>query len=545
MYAWDALIVAFLSFWTIGVLVEVQRSEPLSLSKFMHLPVSVTGAFLINYVSSLLRLSLIVFGPVMMGFAVALVVVKGPVLLPALFSLAAFLLMVSALTYQFQGWLAALMSNPRRRRTIVVGLTAFIVLMGQVPNLWNLVASPRAQRRAWQSSAAAEDVAKREAERQARGHDGQTVPQREQGPMDRQRVAAQQAEREAAEQRENSARLVNMVLPIGWLPIGVVMASDGYVLPSIFGFLGMTLIGMGSLWLSYRATVRVYGGEQTSRSHRPVLPAAAAPPGVGEPATILLEWRLPATSEPVSAVALAGLRALLRSPEAKMGPLMMSIVFGSMLLRSRSVIPELVRPLIAIGAMLNVLLGVMQAMAHQFSFDRDGYRVFVLCPASRRDILLGKNLAIAPVALGLGTILLIVVQVLCPLRLDHFVAMLPQYLSMFLICCVVSNLASILAPVQLRPGSLRASGTKVTTGLVHFVLFVGLFPLSEGLTLLPLGVEAAWRFFGGPANAPTYLVLSTLECALVVLLYRLLLRCQGQLLQSREQRILEIVTRAA
>ena len=30
--------------------------------------------------------------------------------------LASFLLTVSALTYQFQGWLAALMSNPRRRR---------------------------------------------------------------------------------------------------------------------------------------------------------------------------------------------------------------------------------------------------------------------------------------------------------------------------------------------------------------------------------------------------------------------------------------------
>ena len=89
MYAWDGLIVAFLFFWGIGLMTELQRTEPLSLSKFLHLPVSVNGAFLINYLSSLLRLSLIVFGPVMLGFSLALVFVKGIVLLPVLPLLAA------------------------------------------------------------------------------------------------------------------------------------------------------------------------------------------------------------------------------------------------------------------------------------------------------------------------------------------------------------------------------------------------------------------------------------------------------------------------
>ena len=120
MYAWDGVIVAFLFFWGIGLMTELQRTEPLSLSKFLHLPVSVNGAFLINYLSSLLRLSLIVFVPVMLGFSLALVWTKGISLLPVLPALAAFLLMVTALTYQFQGWLASLMSNPRRRRTVIV-----------------------------------------------------------------------------------------------------------------------------------------------------------------------------------------------------------------------------------------------------------------------------------------------------------------------------------------------------------------------------------------------------------------------------------------
>ena len=160
MYAWDGLIVGFLFFWSIGLVTELQRTEPLSLSKFLHLPVSVNGAFLINYLSSLLRLSLIVFGPVMLGFGLALVYAKGMLLLPVLPSLAAFLLMVTALTYQFQGWLASLMSNPRRRRTVIVATTAIFILIAQLPNLLNFFAPWGAQQRADRSTALVEEMEK-------------------------------------------------------------------------------------------------------------------------------------------------------------------------------------------------------------------------------------------------------------------------------------------------------------------------------------------------------------------------------------------------
>ena len=153
LYAWDGLILAFLFFWTVGLMAELQRSEPLALSKFLHLPVSVNSAFLINYFSSLLRLSLIVFVPVMVGFCLALIYTKGILFLPVVLSLAAFLLMVTALTYQLQGWLAALMSNPRRRRTVIVGMTAGIVLLAQLPNLINFVSPWGIQRRADRSNA--------------------------------------------------------------------------------------------------------------------------------------------------------------------------------------------------------------------------------------------------------------------------------------------------------------------------------------------------------------------------------------------------------
>ena len=57
MYVGDGVVVGFLFFWMIGLITELQRTDPLSLSKFMHLPVSATGAFLINYLSSLFGLA--------------------------------------------------------------------------------------------------------------------------------------------------------------------------------------------------------------------------------------------------------------------------------------------------------------------------------------------------------------------------------------------------------------------------------------------------------------------------------------------------------
>src|SRR6185437_6566448 len=53
----------------------------------------------------------------------------------------------TAVTHQFQGWLASLMLNKRRRRTIIVVFTMVFVLFAQVPNLinqWSFAGDPGA-----------------------------------------------------------------------------------------------------------------------------------------------------------------------------------------------------------------------------------------------------------------------------------------------------------------------------------------------------------------------------------------------------------------
>ncbi len=547
MYAWDGILGVFLFLWMIGLITELQRTDPLSLSKFLHLPVSPNGAFLINYVSSLLRLSLIIFLPVMLAFALALVVVKGVSMLLVLPLVAAFVLMVTALTYQFQGWLAALMSNPRRRRTVIAVTTLTFVLIVQLPQLLNFL-------RPWRPPADPSAQMTKELEQlnrdaEAKHFDVIETNRRRQEIFARQREGIGRNIRENQEQLERTTRFVNMVLPVGWLPLGVMTAAEGSALPSLLGLLGMTLIGSVSLYRAYRTTIGMFQGVSTARKARPA-PARKLAPGTSEakPRTGLLEIRLPGVSEPVSAIALAGFRSLLRAPEAKMmllSPIIMSVIFGSMLWRSGAGMPQWVRPFVGMGGMAFVLLGVVQLMANQFGFDRDGFRVFVLSSARRRDILIGKNLSFAPLVLSMGVLILVALQVVSPLRWDHFLAMIPQYLSMFLLFCLLMNFLSIYGPVYVAAGSIKPTNPKFTTILLQMVTFSFFFPITQGLLLIPLGIEALLRFTGHSAGLPICLLLTLFECPLVAVVYYFCSEGLGSLLQSREQKILEIVTSKA
>jgi hypothetical protein len=288
-------------------------------------------------------------------------------------------------------------------------------------------------------------------------------------------------------------------------------------------------------------------GEPTNTKSPAALAVGPAPIGRRSGGS-LLEARIPGLSEPVSAVALAAFRSILRSPETKMmllTPAIMVPLFGSMLLKQGEATPGWTRPLVGIGAMLITLTGVVQLMSNQFGFDRDGFRTFVLCAAPRRGILLGKNLAFAPLVLAIAGILLAVIQVVHPMRLDYFLAMFPQYLSMYLVFCMLTNLLSIYAPVHVPAGSLRPSSPDIKTVLLQLVTTMILFPLAESLTLLPLGTELLLRLVGWDIAVPICLILTLLECAIIVGLYRLALSWQGRLLQEREQEILEKVTRRA
>ena len=519
LYVWDGVVAAFLFFWLVILSVELQRSELLPLEKFLHYPISVSGLFLINYVASVLseHVAVFLFIPAMLGLSLGLVIGRGVAMLWLFPLLLAFLLMVTAVTYQFRGWLAVLMLNKRHRRTVVTVVTLVSILMFQLPYLSTRVFGGRRSRRSAITS---------------------------------------------NEQAGQIAKTASMTVPLGWLPYGAMAAAEGRYLPPVLGIMGMTLIGAVSLRRSYRTTVRLYTGNygsgQTKRAKRAMKAAQISPQQAAghlprslpnsAAARSFLEMQLPWVSEQASAVAVTTFRSLTRAPEAKMvllSPLVMIFIFGASVVRMSSRPGEFTRPLMASAVLAMILFGMGQLAGNQFSFDRSGFRNFVLASTPRREILLGKNLALAPLVLGLALVAVIFLQVAFPMRLDFFIAALFQMITMFLLYCMFSNFVSILNPTPTTAGSLKPAVKPSGKTLLFGILTMVLFPFALAPSMIPLGLEIGLHWLGWFSGIPISLLFSLGEVLAVGYLYSLVLDRQGELMQSRELRILDVVSARA
>ncbi len=543
MYAWDLAVILFIISWGSGLIAELQRAEALSLEKFLHLPVSLGGVFVLNYVSSLPCLTMAMFLPVVLGFSVAFCFSIGPAMLMVLPLLASFLLMVTALSYQFQGWLASLMVNKRRRRSIIVGATFLFVLLCQLPNVINIV-------RPWggrhkpdlppppQNIDVEDWIAK----------GGQLADKKDE--------QAQERDDRTFAEVTRMVRFVSVFLPPGWLPIGAMAAAEGSVWPALLGTLGMGLIGTASLWRAYRTTIRLYTGQFTGTPSAERAVRGADVPTVGKEQARqpvarstgnLLERRLPWVSEQAAVIALGGFRSLLRAPEVRMlllTPVFFLLIFGATLFRPDFKIPDVFRPFLGFAAFGLALFSLTGIVGNQFGFDRSGFRVFVLSPAPRREILLGKNLSVMPLALALALLPLIIVQFIQPAGFEHLLAEPARFITMYLLFCMLANWLSLLAPMPIAAGSLKPTNVKVIPVLLQFAC-IFLLPIFLAPALLPLGIEYLLQDEGWTRGVPVYALSSVILCAVIVVVYRLVLSWQGGVLQSFELDILRTITTKA
>jgi hypothetical protein len=326
---------------------------------------------------------------------------------------------------------------------------------------------------------------------------------------------------------------------------------EGNYLPGVLGTLGLAIIGAGSLRRSYRTTMRLYTGHYSAQpGARPATTAVtgdrtrAAPVSAKRYGAALLERQISGLSEHASVITFASLRAMMRAPEAKLmllSPIVMVFVFGGMFFGNRTSPAELMRPLMASGGFTFIFFMTLGMVGNQFSFDRSGFRAYVLSPAPRKDILLGKNLAMAPFVIAFMTLTAFLFQYRYPMRADHFIAVLIQMLPMYLVFCLVGNILSIIAPMPVAAGSMKPVKPKAMTILIH-TAFIFLFPLALSPTLIPLAIEFLLSRSETLPWFPAYLMLAIGECILVVWLYPQILQSQGNLLERRERRILEIVT---
>src|SRR5262249_35471473 len=138
----------------------------------------------------------------------------------------------------------------------------------------------------------------------------------------------------------------------------------------------------------------------------------------------------------------------------------------------------------------------------------------------------------------------VAVEVFYPMRVDFFLAILVQMVSMYFLFCMLANWLSILVPMPIATGSLRRANVKLLPALIVFV-FVSMFPMTLVPTLVPVGVAALLDWLEWLPGVPVCFLLSLPMCAAVLYVYHLMLPWQGRVLQGREQKILTVVTSKA
>lgn len=513
MGVWFGLTAAFLFLWTIGLVNELQRSETIDLQRLMHLPVALGQLFVVNYLISHLALSVVILFPAMTGLAIGLAISRGPLMalmLPLAWSM---IFMITAWTYCLRGWLAAQMSNPRRRRTVIVFITFAFVMLSQTPNIYFNVMGGR--------------------NRFDGRHQSREARDRNNG------------------EKFNQFMAVQKFIPPFWVSVGAQNLAERNALPALLGALGCSVIGAMGLRRAYRGTMKFYYGE-TSRAKAHAAPPAAPETGVSEKPFAkgsarggMLEWRIPAAPEQAAALGLATFRSMLRAPEVKMAwasSFAVTLILGaSFLMRTAPKVSPEVKPLFAVGSLMFSVFMLVQFFANQFGFDRDGFRALVLSPAERRLILLGKNLACLPVGLGFGLILLGAISYWLKLPATACLAGAFQLLSLLLLAMLVGNLLSIFVPYRIQSGSMKPTKMPGQAMLLMFACHL-LFPVAMSPVAVPPLAGMLWHMANWPAFVPVNLILSAGMFALLATVYWLTLDPLGNALQKRETKILSTVT---
>jgi ABC-2 type transport system permease protein len=513
---WDLIIAAFLLIWLIGVLAEIQRAESIDLTRLLHLPVSLQGVFVMNYLASHITPTLIIFVPGALGLCLGLLWSKGLAMIFLAPLLLTFLFMVTAWTYCLRGWLVTLMINPRKRRNVIVIATMSIVLLGQLPNLYVNVYL-----------------------RHSRNHTSQAAPAAVNAP------ASSQTDSDPLGKFLSPAFVSSHnYVPILWLPNGAMALTAGNPWPAVWGSLGTLVLGAAGLARAYRSTLRFYRGQSITTAAKPKISSSAA----AVPQKNFLEKQIPFVPEEVAALALAFFRSLTRAPEIKMAlvvNLVVIVMVGAGVISPFSKKPgETLRVFMATGSVAVTFFGLLQLLFNQFGYDREGFRTLVLLPASRRHVLFAKNLSFAPVICFLGLVLLALITVLAHLPILVVLAACLQLVAMFLLISIAANFFSILVPYRIASGSMKAAKPPAKT--VFMILLTQLlFPLLTLPIFIPPLLGLLSKTLGWLSLPIVDAFLSLLLLALAVLLYHHSLNGLGQFLEKREKDILLIVSHDA
>lgn len=263
-------------------------------------------------------------------------------------------------------------------------------------------------------------------------------------------------------------------------------------------------------------------------------------------AEIYTGWDTPLLSAQLSAIVEKELRYVLRNAQLRMMVLMPLILVVVRLVNPNRLVQSghasrgassfasnlllYGEGLMATGGVLYVFLILTGLSCNQFAFEEGGMRSLILSPVDRRQILVGKNIAMTIVALIFTSALLIVNElVFRDLTPQAIVFVALSFITFAAIMALIGNWLSIRFPKRMNFGKrLNVSGM---VGLL-------LIPMFILLALPPLAATATGYLLGSYLIG--YVTLA-MFAGLAVCSYLLLINAQGRSLERREVEILEVV----
>ena len=521
-YVWHGYVLAFLFFWFIGLVTELQRAEALDIRRLLHLPISFDRLFFLNFVASLASPSVVVGSLAFLGLALGTAWMRGAFELLVLPVAAGFVLAVAAASYALSGWLARVMENKRTRRTVLTFVPLVFILVTQAPQLGLSFAGPELDRL---------DV-----------------------PMDPdvKVTRAEVAERELAlgrrvARQEREQKLVFALdvatgfLPPLWPGAAVTAMEEGRSSTPLLATLGSLGLAAWALLRALRAGRRHYTDGESVASPAP---RAASPVPAGR-ASHFLEVSIRGFPEEVSAMAAASLRMLVREPVFRLSLLSLPIllvVFAGIGSR-HSAAAEWQRHFVPMMAAAMSLLIIHKHTTNAFGTDRDGFRMLVLLPTPRARLVLGRNLALFPVTLVLGLPILALLGALRGLGPAQLATGLLELPLAHTLSCTLGNFLSVLNPFRVSVDATARN--KANPGFLAVLELLLALPLVTVPLALPALAEIANEnlhlLVGVPLGPLTALVVLVLALGV----YALSLPWAGRFLAERERDVLEKLTRAS
>ncbi len=249
-------------------------------------------------------------------------------------------------------------------------------------------------------------------------------------------------------------------------------------------------------------------------------------------------WELPFFSAELSAIVEKEIRYAMRNAQVRMMALMPLIVIIIRLVNSQrfgSTQPDndfltYGSGLMATGGVLYVFLILAGLSCNGFAYEEGGMRTLILSPIDRRKILLGKNIALAVVALVFSAFLLILNTIVFQdMTVENLLFIVLSFVIFAASSSMIGNWISIRFPKRMQFGKrMNVSGV---AGLL-------IIPMVIVLAMPPLFATMVGYFSENRLNE--YLTLTGF-LLLSLGFYWLVLNVHGRTLAKREVEILEVV----